>query len=292
MRRYITALCCWLWFGSIPLWAKTQTFKDDRGRDVVVDTDAKKIVSLVVGTDEILWDVIDQRSRILATSFMSKDPAYSNIYQDMQQRKIFAGDRMEDLIKLQPDLVLAASYTRPEIIQQLEAARIPVYVQTHFHSWNDLVQNIKTIGILTNCLSRAEQLIKQAQDKMQALPAPSQQKTVLNYDSHSILFGENTLFDAMVSLAHAQNGARSLHIKNWQAAHDEQLMRLRPDMVVIMAESNRDIVMARVQKQPIWEKIPAVKQKRFVVIPSRQLEATSHHFADAVVLMYRQIYGQ
>lgn len=105
---------------------------------VIAEPDAPKlpqrIVSLTLGTDEILLSLIDPK-RIIAVTTLAIDPGISNVV-DLAKtipNKIGRAS-VEPVIALQPDLVLVASYTANDIVEQLKEVGLPVMRLTLFSS--------------------------------------------------------------------------------------------------------------------------------------------------------------
>ena len=68
---------------------------------------------------------------ILALSPLSRDPRYGAVFNQAKWPHEF-GDELETLVSKKPDLVILASYTRPEWIRILDLAQVTSFVLRKF----------------------------------------------------------------------------------------------------------------------------------------------------------------
>ena len=105
----------------------------------------QRIVSQTVGTDEMLIDLVEPH-RIAALSFLSTDPAYSDVAQEARAFPQLKNGSAEQIIKFKPDLVLFSSYSRPELVEQVRRTGIPILIFDRFDSLDDVYRNLRMLG--------------------------------------------------------------------------------------------------------------------------------------------------
>lgn len=288
-------LCALLWFLAEAALSFPLAMRDDRGKTVRLAARPHRVVSLTVATDEILWDLADEKEkkRILGLSFLAWDPKYSNISKQLDSDKIRAGEDVEALIAAKPDLVIAASFTRVEIIEQLERAGIPVFVFTHFRTFADIRANILAVGDLVGFTKAAQALVGTFEKRLAAVrekTTTQARPSLLNYDRHGVVFGSDCLFDEIVTAAGGENIGRALHIQGWQPVTAERLLTVRPDFVLINANEGDKEVRAEAKRATGWKGLTAVKQGRFIALEGRLLNAASHYAAEAVEILHDKLF--
>src|SRR5512139_3399572 len=88
------------------------TITDGAGNSVTIDSKPEKIISLTLGTDEILLDLVGP-DRLIGVTYKAKDAATSNIAGRPELKQVaneIEADP-EQIISLQPDLVFVATFT-------------------------------------------------------------------------------------------------------------------------------------------------------------------------------------
>src|SRR5579859_3611071 len=122
------------------------SIKDGAGNTVTIPAKPIHIVSATLGTDEILFGLVDP-TRLAAITANADDPQESNIVSLAPQVKThLAKVDPEAIITLHPDLVFVASYTDAAVVKQLQDAKLAVYEVANFNSVKDIESNILQIG--------------------------------------------------------------------------------------------------------------------------------------------------
>ena len=118
----------------------------------------QRIASLSLGTDEILCALVSAE-RIVGLSRHSDNPIVSHVA-DIARRVGAKLDRdPEQIVALEPDLVLAARYSKIELRELVNQIGAAVVVSTAFVSFADIQDNIANIGRAVGEPERAAALI-------------------------------------------------------------------------------------------------------------------------------------
>lgn len=287
MKRICLAALCTL--TSLSLRAAPIEAIDERGVKVSLPQCPQRIASLALGVDEILWDILPTAERhrwIVATSF-AKDKTYSNILEVVSQHKNLAfAESPESVMRHNPDLVIAATYIRSEFIHLLSKKGIPVFVLKDFRDFQTIMAQIRAIGHLVCADKTAETLTLDMSQRLEKISAqkPVKRKKVMNYSAEYLLFGNDTLFNAIVESAQSENLAKSSGIKGWQTVNPEHIAHMRPEGIITFSLSDKDI------KQPGWSQMFKRTKPKIIAIPQRLLLATSHHAVKAVEMLHKALY--
>jgi iron complex transport system substrate-binding protein len=249
----------------------------------------QKIASATIASDEILFEILNrakQAQRLAAVSYLADDPRYSNISAQVKTIPARVGLNSEALLSLKPDLVVLASFNRPELQRQLMQAKIPVHLLSAFNNLDDISQHIRGLGALlqeekiaeeiagqfSRDLARLREQVKSALAKKQGSSSPK----LLYWSNNGIYLGSGTMFQSMVELLAGENEATRLGIKGWGRLSDERLATSQAEYLVVAgAESERDFVLKTLQTKAAFAHLPALKAKRIIMVPAAELEACS-----------------
>src|SRR6266542_161108 len=145
-----------------------RSLADATGYRVTLPRQPQAIVSLTLATDEILFDLVDRR-RLKGITFLADDQGISNIAAAARSFSPKLSGEKEQIIVLQPDLVLVADWKEKEFIQSLREAGLAVFV---FHSPDNfpgLVELVRYLAALTGDESRGEAMIERLTARLRAV---------------------------------------------------------------------------------------------------------------------------
>ncbi|MFW7379713.1 MAG: ABC transporter substrate-binding protein [Oligoflexus sp.] len=252
---------------------------------------AKRIATGTVAGDEIVWELLQELKapeRLIAVSSLWGHPSYSRFTEETLPPSVKArvGDSIEALLKLQPDLVILASYNRPEFVRQIEQSKIKVLLQQRFRSIEDVLQNILEIGRAIGADKHAKAMVKSLRQRLQELQKQTlrsksgEKLRYLNYSQFGNFYGKDSTFDSMITALDGINISAEIGLKGWSRMNDELLVTLKPDIIVISDENREQQIEAMLASS--WRHLPAAQEKRFVFISEKNLQSVSQHMVDAV----------
>ena len=215
--------------------------KDDTGRTVRIAHRPTRILSLTLGTDEMLLSMVSPK-RIIGLDYYATNPVYSNIVARVKQDHLrtvgsTAGlPSTEALIKMHPDLVLTADYTNQKVVRQLQTAGIPVYEFTTFNSIPQIESHILILGRMVGDEAKARALVAGMNRRLAALrkQAPKQRQSVVYY-SYGYVAGRNTTVNNIIADAGGVNAATQ--VNGWAQVSVEQLLAMNPDVIIVPNDS-------------------------------------------------------
>ena len=252
-----------------------------------------RIVSLSLASDEVLLDLLPEcggLERLVAVSTFADDPQSSSVVVKAKMIKHRVHSEPEAVLSLKPDLVIAASFNRPELIELLRKRHVAVVVLQHFSSADDIADHVKAIAEAAHCDAAGIRMVQSFRDKLAAIPKAAKGLKVMNWSPDLTVMAGGTLFDAMVSGCGHQNPATTAQLKNWPRVSDETLRTWKPDVVVASCDGpDCAAIRQKIKNHTTWKSLPAVQQNRIVTIPSRLLLTTSQYFADANALLCVEI---
>ncbi|MFM8234613.1 MAG: ABC transporter substrate-binding protein [Holophagaceae bacterium] len=253
----------------------------------------QRVVSQTVGTDELLIDLCEPH-RIAALSFLSKNPSYSDVVIAAQRFPQIQDGSAEQILKYKPDLVLFSNYSRPELVEQIKRAGIPILVFDRFNTLEDVYRNIRILGTALGRTEAAESLIRQCEDRVTALRSRLQgvvPRRVLAPSSYHYLAGSQTTFQDLCDHAGAINVAGEAGLRGHSPTPTETLMRWKVDYLVI-SDIEVPEKLATLRKHPSFGALSATQAGRVILLPEVLLSSVSHRRIRGYEMMAQQLHPE
>lgn len=254
-----------------------------------------RVVSQTVGTDELLLALADP-GQIAALSHIGRDARFSASAGEAQRFPALRDSDAESVLRFRPDLVLAASFTRPETLALLRRAGVRLVVLDRFDTLEDLYVSIRLLGRELGQEARAEALIAQCRGRVRALAERLKgvrPVRVLTAGAYPFTAGAGTTFQDLCDHAGALNVAAEAGLKGHVPTPSEKLLTWNAEVLVISGDRpDASDTRARLAEIPHYRVLPAFKAGRFAVIPGALMSSVSHHRIDAYELLARALHPE
>jgi len=272
-----------------------RTLRDANNTELTIKERPRRIVSQTLGTDEILL-AITEPERIVAFSKFGLDAKFSNVVEEVKKTGAPAIQNVEDILQLNPDLIFVASYSRAEIVEQLQSAGAPAFRFANFDRLDDIKTNIRTVGYAIGEEERAENLVKKMEDELAAIrgripggiAAPPR---VMSYGNAGYTAGSNTLFDDIIRHAGAINATAEGGIKGFGKISAEQVLEWQPDFIVVGANyGDFEQIRQQLLANPAIAATNAARSNRIILMDNRYFLTVSQFTTRAVDELVKEIY--
>jgi iron complex transport system substrate-binding protein len=192
----------------------------------------QRIVSLTVCTDQLLLDLVD-RDRIAALSYLAVDPTLSAKVEEARGIKGVRG-RAEEVLALEPDLVIAQEYSTAAAVGLLRRLGFRVVLVPLATDFDGMRRAIRIIAAAVGDEPRGEAMIS-AFDKRLAAAAPKgpERPRALAYQVNSLASGPGSLVDAAFAAAGFTNMARNRQLGPGGRMPLEEIVADPPDLMVL-----------------------------------------------------------
>jgi len=261
-----------------------RTVTDGAGRSLRLATRPMRIVSQTLGSDEILFPMVAPE-RLVGLSSLSRDPKYSNVIAEATRHPAPSIESPEDMLRLKPDLIIVATYSRAETVQVLESTGAPVYRLANFDDLEGVMASIRGVGAAVGEEAAAERIVDDMRRRLAAVAARRAgrpQPRVLSY-SGGFTAGRGTTFDDMVRRAGGINEAAARGIEKFPHVSEEQVLAWNPDVLVAgYLPGEEDSVRRRLTTGAGVGQTTAARRNQIVLIPTPRFLAVSQHVVDAV----------
>lgn len=276
---------------------------DDSGYALRIERKPQRIVSLNLGTDEILVDLVPSE-RIAALSHLASDAGLSSIVEKAAAVPVkLTGRNVEAVVAQKPDLVLMADSAPAEVRESLREMGVAVYVSRSPHSLAEAMRRVERIAALVGEEARGREIIADMQEKLAAVaarvdPIPARERKVILALSFSGAFGRaDGMFHDMCLRAGAVNGAAKAGLTKDQPLSKEQIVRLNPDVLLLPTWSSdekddSEALREEVRCDPAYQTVKAVQENRLVFVSDRYRYCVSQYAADSVAQIARAVYPE
>jgi len=268
------------------------TFQDEVGREVILSSPPRRIISLAPNVTEILFTLgLDEE--IVGVSIHCNFP-------DKARAKPRIGSYIsvdfEKIISLKPDLVLAtgAGNTR-EMVERLVQFGYPTYV-VFPKNFDGILLSIEHIGQVVDRNRDASKVIEEMKTKRERvirltrdLPRP---RVFLQIGEAPIVtVGKGSFADDLIREAGGENIAGD-EKKMYPRFGMEEILRRAPDVILISSMNPKGDYSRAFQEWSRWKTIPAVRNGRIYVIDSDLIDRPSPRIIDGLQEMVRLIHPE
>ncbi|MFT9098891.1 MAG: ABC transporter substrate-binding protein [Zymomonas mobilis subsp. pomaceae] len=246
-----------------------------------------RIVSLNLCADELLVDLAD-RSQIAALTRYARNPEMSLVTKEAQSLPFTYGSA-EELIRLNPDLIITSSYSHSEFLSLLKKRHVKIIDLSLANSSNEIIQQIRLIAEAIGHPERGEKMIKKMKYALDHLPSPAGHRRVAAYyQRQGYLSGPGSLVDDIMTKAGLKNLAASLHKSVLSRLSLEEIVRAQPDFLIMEQNGKAVTDQGRAMLQhPLLKK--AIPESRHLYIPAALTLCGSPDYPRAIQILDEQM---
>ncbi len=245
----------------------------------------RRIVSLNLCIDPIVLDLVE-RERIQALSLVSSDPNVSPIVDRIAGIRLVRGTA-EEVLALEPDLVLAGDYTTPATVDLLRRLGQRVEVIPTAMSLADVSIVIRAVAAAVGEPGRGEAMVADFQRRLgEAASAGDARPEAVVYQANSLVSAGGTLLAGALEAAGFTNAADRAPLTAGGRMALETLVVDPPDLIALGQQSTT-------YRTPVADNLrhPALAQvlaeHAHVDLPMPLWLCGTPHVADAVATLAR-----
>jgi len=250
------------------------TITDDLGREVTIVAAPQRIVSLAPSNTEILFE-LDLEDQIVAVT------DYCDYPEEALGKDTIGGPwspSVEDIIALEPDFILAASINPTDTITALEGLGLTVF-GIEATDMEDLLDDIETVGRITDREAQANSLTRQMQYKLDKVTdrtgelSSAEKPGVFHIMWHDPIYtsGQDTFIYDLMEKAGGENVFSDL--TGYSTVDVETLLARNPEVVIVTAMGGEGSgTWSWVNTEPRLEELSARQNGRIYFVESNWLE--------------------
>jgi len=266
------------------------TFKDALGREVTLNGEPSRIVSLAPSITEILY-FLGLGERVVGVTQFSYYPPEAALKPKVGS---YIELNVEKIISLFPDLVIGTvDGNKPGVVDLLNQAGIQVFIVNP----RNVKQAIETVGIIGQVCgvskkaglltSRLNRRVTRILEEIRTKERPL---VFLQINLRPIMtVNKNTIHHDLIRLAGGRNMTQDEPI-TYPRISMEAVIRERPEVIIISSMERGGRFEKARQEWLKWRSIPAVKNNRVHLIDSDLIDRPSPRIIDGLEAMARIIH--
>jgi iron complex transport system substrate-binding protein len=267
---------------------------DGLGRTVTLAQPAQRVVSLAPSNTEILF-AVGAGSQVVGRDNFSNYPPEAL---ELPGLGDFMGFSIEQIVALNPDLVLLAEIHPPELVKSLEDAGLTVYYLKNPLAMEEMYPMLITVGELTGHKAEAEALVTQLSLRVAVVQqklANIKERPTVFYEidgtdpSKPWTTGSGTFIDTLLEMAKAENVGRAMDSQYGQMSI-EALLAADPDFI-LLGDANFGVTPEQVAARPGWGELTAVKEGRVLPFNDDLASRPGPRLVDGLEELARLLHG-
>lgn len=268
---------------------------DGMDREVMVDSDIERIVSIAPSSTEILF-AIGAGDMIVGRDDISDYPP--EVVDITSIGSTYGDLNTEAIVALEPDLVVGAMINSPEHIEAIEQLGIPVFVLPNPMTFPELYEIIELAGDLVGRESQAQELAQELEGRVEAVLA-----NLEGVESGSVYYevdgmdttapwtvGAKTFQDVLITLAGGENVVADL--EGYVTLSLEELVERDPQVMVFSMGPYVTTTAESVAERAGWGDISAVENGHVYGIDANWIDRPGPRLVDALEAMAKILHPE
>jgi len=247
---------------------------------MTLDAPPTKIHSLSLGHSEILAALVDF-DRLTAVYSFFLDEEQSNIAELSAGANLIGFDP-EEVVALEPDVIVASRFTNADTVALMKGAGIPVARTSLENSALGNVPNILLMGYMVGAEAEAIALADELEARMQFISdvlASDESPRVLSVSKWTSAYaaGSGTTEGGIIEQAGGINAAADSGIEGHQQVSIESIAAVNPDVIIVPQPlDGANVFIEELTSSPALAEVPAVKNGAIHYVPPRYHTTLSH----------------
>lgn len=244
----------------------------------------EKIASLSLASDEILLDIVEN-DKIIGVTYLAENKKLSNIYEQTSGIPYKLLPNLEQIIDINPDLLIVADYIDYAFIEQVKKTGINTHFLTRLNSIDSINQNILLLGKAVCEEDNASKLIDSLNKSIEEIKERelSYNPTVLYLFPSFFTAGINTTIDDLITSAGGINVGAMAGIEGNKKISREYILNADPEIIIIGSYSPDDEnFIETLRSDKVLGQLQAISNSNVYTIETSHLTTVSHHIIKGI----------
>ena len=249
-----------------------------------LDGPPQRIHTLSLGHDEIIAALIGP-GRFSGIGSFTANPTYSNIASEVGGLKKVKRDA-EEVLGLDPDLVIASKFSKADLVDLIKAAGVPVARTALESSTSGNIPNILLLGYMLGAEDRALALIADINGRIavvtEHVPQPGDPSrpavlAIARFSDTISAAGGGSTEGGIIEAGGGVNAAARDGIDGHQPISVESIAAMNPDVILItQPEPGAGVLREELLAEPALALVPAITLGRIVISDPKHYTTLSH----------------
>ena len=276
---------------------------DDQGTIIKLQGKPQRIMTTHFHLDNLLLGVVSQ-DRIVAMSKTMDDPMISYAAaSDIDKPQKLTEITLENVVALNPDLIISRSTIGEEKIQSYRDLGIPVYVSKMPIDVEEVKAKIAGIAEVTGEAEHGKILNAKIDKELAAIEKAVSEK--VRYSKSCVLVskmnhsygGKGCFFDDLCNQAKIRNAVADMGIMNGELISKEIMVKADPDFFLLsegweLKNSNANMYRQEFYEDPALKHLKAVQAKQVLYLKDKYIYASNQNCIWAIKKLANIVYGE
>lgn len=269
------------------------TITDATGKTITIEKAPQRIVSTSPAETEILF-ALGLGEQVVGVSDYDDYPA------EVKEKPKVGGvvkPNEEAILSQSPDLVIGGISMDKQVAEKMRSLGLPMYI-THPSSVEDIMNNILTMGKITNRQAQAEEIvagmkadIAYVTEAVQNVKPEEMKKVYLEF-APGWTVGKGEFMDELITIAKGVNIAADT--QGWNQINEEKILQENPD-VILYASGMTDEQTGKkleqiIQSRSGWNTITAIKEEKLYGMDENMLSRPGPRITKGLIEVAKAIY--
>lgn len=276
------------------------TIKNYDDTDLTIQEEPKKIVSLVLGTDELLLGLVDP-DRVVGLSGQEGNSKSVSLAADMGGNYPKMENNFEVILEQKPDLIIGSSWIKDELLAQIKDSGINYYGYKSPNTIEEQKQVIRNFATVLGAKEKGEEIVMDMEKRIDVIKEKAMNikeedmVSVLPYSMHDQTNAKGTIVDEIITLIGAKNAATEAGLEGREKIAKENIIEMNPDVILIMAWGKDDIdefnaFVEDMKNDPSLQEVNAIKNDRVIVESGRYMTIVTQHLIEGIEFVAENVY--
>ena len=239
----------------------------------------RKIASMSLASDEVLLDIIEDK-RVIGVTYLAGNENLSNVHDKARSVPNRLRPNLEQIIGLEPDLIVVADYIDFGFLNQVEKSGINILLLSKFNSLSNIKNNISELGKAVCEKERTDKLISEMDSVIDEIRNReiANKPTVLYLFPSLFTSGAQTTIGEIIELAGGINIGKEAGIKGNKKISREYIIVADPDIIIVGSyNTDEEDFIEKLKSDKVLKNLTAVKSNRVYQIETKHLTTVSHY---------------
>ncbi|KGN02812.1 ABC transporter substrate-binding protein [Clostridium novyi A str. 4570] len=263
--------------------------KDSYNREVTIDKEPTRIVSIAPNITETIFALGKGDKLVGRTEYCDYPKEVSNI----TSIGSLTEPNIEKIVELKPDVVIASTHFKKDVLTKLEKMNIKVVVLYGPETFDGVYDTISKVAEVINAKSQADKLVLDMKNKVSSINDKVKDKNkpkvyyVVSYGKMGdFTSGGDTFIGNMIEMAGGNNVASD--VKGWKYSV-EKLVEKNPDIIIC---SKYFDAKKGIQQTPGYKDLKAVKDGKLIEIDNNLLDRQGPRVVDGLEALAKIIHPE
>jgi iron complex transport system substrate-binding protein len=263
--------------------------EDSYGRKVTINKEPMRVISIAPNITETIFALGQGEKLVGRTDYCE----YPEAAKEIESIGSLQSPNIEKILSLNPDLVIASTHFKKDVLEKLEELDLKVIVLYGEESFQGVYQVIEKLGTVLNAKEEADKVIANMKQKVTNVitTVKDAEKPEVYYvvgfgESGDYTAGRGTFIGEMIKMAGGKNAADD--VKGWKYSL-ERLVEKDPDILICSKgySPKEKVILANGYKD-----LTAVKNGKIFDIDNDLLEIQGPRLADGLERLAKIIHPE